>query len=292
MDLFLSWSGERSKKLALIFNEWVLNVLPTLDIYISLKQIKPGERWIDSIGKGLQNNYTGIFFLVRENISSPWINFEAGAISKNVKNSRVIPLLHNLTPEEISSPLTQFQAMSIEKESIYKVIKVINDSINDSRRINNEQLRKIFEKWYPDFESKYNEFTDENPDPVSGLNDNNSAILDESGQIEEILRIVRGLSLSQLGSFEDRYSRYENYNKISADDDFEKNSTELILNGLKYKIYFKENLKKNIRFEIIALIKQLTTDLGGIPTYEELSAEFDVPTIMMENMFRLRKSRN
>ncbi len=292
MDLFLSWSGERSKKLALIFNEWVLNVLPTLDIYISLKQIKPGERWIDNIGKGLQNNYTGIFFLVRENISSPWINFEAGAISKNVENSRVIPLLHNLTPEEISSPLTQFQAMSIEKESIYNVIETINDSITDSRRISNEQLRKIFEKWYPDFQTKYNEFNDQNPDPTSAVSEANSGLLDENGQIEEILKIVRRLSLSQTNNFEDNFKRYKLYDSKLVNDNFEKSSMDIVLNGTKYKIYFAHNLEKTKRFEIIAIIKQLTKDLGEVPSYEEVSAEFDVPTNVMKTMFKLRKARN
>lgn len=292
MDLFLSWSGERSKKLALIFNEWVLNVLPTLDIYISLKQIKPGERWIDNIGRGLQNNYTGIFFLVRENISSPWINFEAGAISKNVENSRVIPLLHNLTPEEISSPLTQFQAMSIDKESIYNVIETINDSINDSRRINNEQLRKIFEKWYPDFQTKYNKFNDENPDPTSAVSDANSGILDENGQIEEILKIVRRLSLSQTSNFEDKFNKYKLYDSKLIIDNFEMRPMNLILNGTKYTILFAPTLEKTKRVEIIELIKQLTKDLGEVPTYEEVSAEFDVPTNVMKTMFRLRKARN
>lgn len=77
MDVFLSWSGERSRALGEIFNTWLSNVFPTLDIYYSPEKIQAGEKWRDSVGEGLRENYIGLFFLVEENLTSEWINFEA-----------------------------------------------------------------------------------------------------------------------------------------------------------------------------------------------------------------------
>lgn len=198
MDVFLSWSTERSQKLAKMFNEWITNVLPTVQTYISTEQIGPGDRWSDSIGKGLETNFMGIFFLVEENVDSPWLNFEAGAISKNIEDSKVIPLLHDMKPEQINGPIAQFQAKLINVEpDIFSIVKQINNGINDERKINAEILKKLFDKWYPDFVKEYNDFCNENPRPIKADDRKSSNLLDSEDQIGEILNIVRSLKRSE-----------------------------------------------------------------------------------------------
>ena len=198
MDVFLSWSTERSQKLAKIFNEWITNVLPTVKTYISTEQIGPGDRWSDSIGKGLETNFMGIFFMVEENVDSPWLNFEAGAISKNIEGSKVIPLLHDMKPEQINGPIAQFQAKLINQEpDIFSIVKQINTGINDERKINNEILKKLFDKWYPDFVEEYTKFCNDNPGPIETEDKKSSNLLDSEDQIGEILNIVRSLRRSE-----------------------------------------------------------------------------------------------
>ena len=198
MDVFLSWSTPRSQKLANIFNEWITNVLPTVKTYISTEQIGPGDRWSDSIGKGLETNFMGIFFMVEENVDSAWLNFEAGAISKNIEGSKVIPLLHKIKPEQINGPIAQFQAKLInEKPDILSIVKQINNGINDERKISSEILIKLFDKWYPDFFEEYTNFCTENPEPET-IDDRKSLnLLDSEDQIGEILNIVRSLRRSE-----------------------------------------------------------------------------------------------
>lgn len=194
MDVFLSWSTERSQKLAKMFNEWIINVLPTVKTYISTEQIGPGDRWSESIGKGLETNFMGIFFMVEENINSPWLNFEAGAISKNIEGSKVIPLLHHMKPEQINGPIAQFQAKLIhERADILGIVKQINNGITDERKINNEILIKLFDKWYPDFVEGYDKFCTDNPERVETNGEKSSNLLDSTDQIGEILNIVRSL---------------------------------------------------------------------------------------------------
>lgn len=242
MDVFLSWSTERSKKLANIFNEWICNVLPTIETYISTEQIGPGERWSANIGKGLETNFMGIFFMVEENIDSPWLNFEAGAISKNIEDSKVIPLLHNLKPEQINGPIAQFQAKLIdEKIDILAIVKQINNGITDERKINNEKLIKLFDKWYPDFIEEYEKFCVDNPEPVQTKEKESLNLLDSQDQIGEILNIVRNINRSESRR---TYQKEINSKKdITSLDDLEhvRKSIQEIISGynldeiMKYK---------------------------------------------------------
>lgn len=230
MDVFLSWSTERSDKLATMFNEWISNVLPTVKTYISTQQIGPGERWSENIGKGLETNFMGIFFMVEENVNSPWLNFEAGAISKNIDDSKVIPLLHKMKPEQVSGPMAQFQSKQIDKEDdIFNIVKQINNGIRDERRIDNEKLKTLFEKWYPDFVKAYDKFQVENPAPEKDEDKNSSALMDSGDQIGEILNIVRNLKRSDLKpEFIDRNYFKENIIKEKAERRFRQDIIETL----------------------------------------------------------------
>lgn len=197
MDLFLSWSTPRSEKLGRIFYDWISNVLPTLDIFYSPENIDAGQKWQEVIGDGLADNSVGIFFLVEENLTSQWLNFEAGALASKVDDPRVIPALHDLRPEQISGPMTQYQAKILSnKDDVFRIVKTINNSLKDSRKIESQKLESIFEKWYPDFENEYKNFASENPRPTESDFKDKSPVLDQEGQIGEILNIVRQLNRS------------------------------------------------------------------------------------------------
>ncbi|MGF2109286.1 hypothetical protein ACQUEE_00870 [Enterococcus casseliflavus] len=234
MDLFLSWSTDRSKKLACIFNNWVTKVIPQLEVYYSPNDIQPGERWSDSIKDGLKGNPMGIFFVVEENIVQPWLNFEAGAISNQVGNTNVIPLLHDIEPSRITGPLTQFQAIAYNKDDFRRLIRLINVNITDVRQIDQSILDEIFDKWYPDFENQYEKFKTENPSPevkeVSGT-------LDEDGQLSEVLSILRSMERNSLNnSLVDRPQRI-NENTIYYQNNLFNEIEELeVVDPIRYKI--------------------------------------------------------
>lgn len=238
MDLFLSWSTDRSKELASIFNKWVKKVIPQLDVYYSPNDIQPGERWSDSIKDGLKGNPMGIFFVVEENIVQPWLNFEAGAISNQVGNTNVIPLLHDLEPSRITGPLTQFQAISYTKEDLKRLIRLININITDVRKIDPSILDEIFEKWYPGFEKHYDKFKQEYPSPevkeVSGT-------LDNDGQLSEILSILRSMERNSSNQYVLDQAIKRNKNVVH----YEKTLFE---NCQRYKILVESNELKSDEF--------------------------------------------
>ena len=81
MKVFISWSGERSKQVAQLLDEWINCVIQAVDPYLSLN-IDKGDVWLSSINDSLADTSVGIICLTKENLNKPWVLFEAGALAK------------------------------------------------------------------------------------------------------------------------------------------------------------------------------------------------------------------
>src|SRR6266705_3132311 len=114
MSVFISWSGKRSKELALLLRNWLPNVLQGLDVWMSDSDIDAGTRSMTEISEHLKTAKIGIICVTPENQTyAPWLLFEAGAISKTVSDAaRVCPYLLNLQANQLVGPLAQFQSAS------------------------------------------------------------------------------------------------------------------------------------------------------------------------------------
>jgi hypothetical protein len=149
MKVFLSWSGNESKQLAEIFKEWLPNVLQYIEPYMSAKDISLGERWNNNLTDRLEESSFGLVFVTPSNINAPWINYEAGALSKTI-DSKVVPILYNADVMILNEgPLKQFQsAKDLKEESILSLVKSINGA-NEEGKLNDSRLEKAFEMWWP-----------------------------------------------------------------------------------------------------------------------------------------------
>jgi hypothetical protein len=97
MKIFISWSGMRSQKLANKLRGWLPLVLQNVTPYMSSGDIPAGTRWLRSVSSELDTCNFGILCITPENLRAPWIHFEAGALSKALDNSHVVPMLFVLT---------------------------------------------------------------------------------------------------------------------------------------------------------------------------------------------------
>ncbi|OMC87447.1 hypothetical protein BK128_08450 [Viridibacillus sp. FSL H7-0596] len=156
MKVFLSWSGSESNQLATIFKEWLPNVLQFVEPYMSAKDISLGERWNNSITGNLQESTYGLIFVTPSNINAPWINYEAGALSKTL-DSKVVPVLYNADVLILNEgPLKQFQsAKNLEKESVFSLIQSINNA-NQVVKLEEHRLAKAFDMWWDDLNDAIN----------------------------------------------------------------------------------------------------------------------------------------
>ncbi|MFG1394550.1 toll/interleukin-1 receptor domain-containing protein, partial [Xanthobacter agilis] len=126
MKVFISWSGKRSKALAVSIKEWLPLVLQYAKPWVSDKDISAGDRWAQAIAGELDSSKFGILCITPENINSEWILFEAGALSKSMLDAKVIPLLFGLELSDLSGPLSQFQALKVDQQGMLGVAKAIN----------------------------------------------------------------------------------------------------------------------------------------------------------------------
>lgn len=100
--------------------EWLPQVIQVLEPYVSSEDIDKGARWSVDIAKELEASTYGIICVTPENVDAPWINFEAGALSKTLDRARVSPLLFGLKPSDIKGPLLQSQGTVADKNDIWK----------------------------------------------------------------------------------------------------------------------------------------------------------------------------
>jgi len=151
MNVFISWSGERSKAVAGFLRDWLKDVIQALDPWISA-DIDKGERWSEAVRQALEKSATGIICVTSENLNAPWLLFEAGALSKST--THVFTFLTGLRPEEVSHPLGQFQHTLPQKEDVRQLLSSMNRLIGGAggKQLEEHVLEKAFEKNWPAFE--------------------------------------------------------------------------------------------------------------------------------------------
>lgn len=141
--VFISWSGELSKKIAFILKDWIHQVLHTIDPFVSTIDIAKGSTWFNSLTTELRNSEYGILCLTNENTREPWLNFEAGAIFIKFNESRVCPFLYNIEHDKIDEPVQHLQSTSFTENDVFNLISDINKLVNKLDDIN---LQKAFKK--------------------------------------------------------------------------------------------------------------------------------------------------
>lgn len=151
MRVFISWSGELSHKVAVVLRDWLPCVIQAVEPYVSSEDIDKGARWSTDISQELDESFFGLLCITKDNITAPWITFEAGALSKSVDKSRVCPLLFGVRPSEIKGPLLQFQHALCEKEDVKKLLHSLNDAC-ESSSLTVARLDSSFDAWWPKLE--------------------------------------------------------------------------------------------------------------------------------------------
>lgn len=154
--VFISWSGELSKKLGEALRNWLPSALQFVKPYFSPDDIEKGAKWGSEISKELESSNIGVICLTRENTDKPWILFEAGALSKSIEKSSVCTLLFDIEPSDIKGPLTSFQATHFTKDDFKKLVVSINNAAGEGR-LEAGVLDNVFDMWWPKLEKDINE---------------------------------------------------------------------------------------------------------------------------------------
>ena len=191
MRIFLSWSGERSRKVATALRGWLPLVVHYADPWLSERDIDAGERWAAEIGTQLEQANFGIICLTKDNLDAPWILFEAGALSKTLQTASVCPYLLDADFKDVSGPLAQFQAKKAERTHTLELLQAINAKASPAVEMG--RLAELFDALWPRLEAQLRQIPVESA--VSKTTPSQSEVM------EELVGVIRG--------FDHRFRRLE-----------------------------------------------------------------------------------
>ena len=166
-ELFLSWSGSESYALAVVVHDWLPTVLPGVKAWMSSKNIAKGKRWNSELGGSLERTSYCIVCLTPAVAREPWINFEAGAVSKFVQGSYVSPLLWQVSVDDIDGlPLSMFQCTQFTKEDVCQLLESIN--VATGLQIPTERIHKNLDYSWTKFSQRVNDICISDNDELRG----------------------------------------------------------------------------------------------------------------------------
>jgi hypothetical protein len=187
MQIFLSWSGDSSEKIANALKGFLRDVFPTLGVWISEHDIQAGSRWGSELTSELEKSHFGIVCLTPENLASLWIAFEAGALSKAINKSRVVPYLFQLKAADLAPPLSQFLAVSADAIGTLRLVRSIND-VFEKFWPTDADLTRHFKQWWPQLEESLSAIQKRKPREMRA----------DREILEEILETVRSSGMRAL----------------------------------------------------------------------------------------------
>lgn len=160
MTVHLIWSKQQSKNLASLLYIWLPQVIPDIKPWMSDKDIAKGTEWFRELQEALKHSSTCIICLTSENIRSPWIYYETGAIATNIKDVSIYPyLLKNSQHILNDGPLAQWQFTIATESDTWNLIKTLNEKASSSSR-KLAPLEKTFQAQWPNFKKQLDQILD------------------------------------------------------------------------------------------------------------------------------------
>jgi anti-anti-sigma factor len=147
VQVFLSWSGAESQRAAEALKPWLQRLFPDLGVWMSAHDIEAGTAWATVLHEQLKQTDFGLLCLTEENLTAPWILYEAGALALSSKAGCVVPLLLDVAAEKVPSPLAQLQSVRADEEGLWKVARGINAARDGGTP--DEHLRERYEGEWP-----------------------------------------------------------------------------------------------------------------------------------------------
>lgn len=127
MKFLISWSGKQSHAVALAIRDWFPEVIPHAQPWMSSQDISPGSRWFVDLMSQLEDVTFCVICLTPDNVRSPWLYFEAGAIAAKNSQAKVCGLLTGISASQLGpGPLSHFQAVDSTAEGMWSLVAAIN----------------------------------------------------------------------------------------------------------------------------------------------------------------------
>jgi hypothetical protein len=153
LQIFVSWSQQRSREVAEAFREWLPKALPGVSPWISSEDITKGRPWFTAISEQLRQSKVCLICVTPENVKSPWLFYEAGGVAHAMQDALTCSYLIGVEPSALSgTPLAQFQATRFDKEDTRRLIRDFNRQLEHPH--NEELLQTAFDRNWTSLQRK------------------------------------------------------------------------------------------------------------------------------------------
>ena len=189
MKVFISWSGDKSRAVAQALHDWIPFVINEAKPFMSADSdsIESGQRWSAVIAKELESTNFGIICTTASNQFAPWLNFEAGALAKQIGDARVAPVAIDLKPSEIKQPLGQFNGDALTLVGIRRLLRSVNNAANAP--LSEKLLDPAIDMWWPKLEEKIQSLPeDDGGDPATAKRADSDILLEVLDSVRALVR--------------------------------------------------------------------------------------------------------
>jgi hypothetical protein len=186
--VFISWSGDLAKAVAKVWQELLTEVFDGVEPFMSEENIGAGERGLAKIATELAGTGFGIIVVTQDNQHSQWLNYEAGALSKDVNDQtvRVAPSLVDFEKKnDVTGPLGQFQGTLLTEDGVEKILTELAKVI----AVDETSVKKRFHRaWQGEYLDKFDQAK------AIGSRPSKAAHRETPDKVDEILTLVRELA--------------------------------------------------------------------------------------------------
>ncbi|WP_454561802.1 hypothetical protein [Mycobacterium haemophilum] len=188
--VFISWSGELAKRVASVWRDLLGIMFDTVQPFMSEEDIGAGERNLGRIANELAGTNFGIVVVTQDNQNSRWLNYEAGALSKNVESknaegdlaARVVPSLVDFARAgDVERPLGQFQGKILNQKGIRDTLVAVAE-VAGAREAS--VVARFDSLWDTEYKDRFNRAKE-------GAHTTKPPARKPDDMVEEILTIVR-----------------------------------------------------------------------------------------------------
>ena len=141
--VFIAWSGDKSKAVGSKLQRRFQTILPNLKIIFS-PSFTPGAAWANRLQLSLRTANYAILCVTKEGLDSRWMNFEAGAAWKALRQNSVCPLLLNVEANDLSGPLSLFQAKRFAREDFEQLCIYLGSKARTNANVVRQNLDAVW----------------------------------------------------------------------------------------------------------------------------------------------------
>lgn len=169
MEILISWSKAQSKTVASALHQWLPAVIPGIKPWMSSKDIAKGQEWFRELQKVLVRMQLCIICVTPENVRSPWIYYETGAIAAKGSDVLIYPYLVGVSPNMLADgPLGKWQCTVAERDDSWELIKSLNANALASSH-NLSLLESNFDRQWSDLAAQIQTVKETEVDDADGF---------------------------------------------------------------------------------------------------------------------------